>query len=266
MAGKDKKGKGKSFLVSNAMEALGSVLLHGVGKEAAGWLLSKKPEIVAKFGDLPKNGLVTQLIPYLLTLPIKDEVWQDSLKGLFAGAVEAFSDGAMPDDPSLQKDFLITRLEESMKKRGIGLGATSPKAATKRSFADAYAGMDPNMRKLLKPALDAGDGGLWDVVDWLSAGVDLSSKELEGFALMGDPAMRLINHLLAASPAPPAPPVKAESFVDKVKHRIEKCAAGVADKYLDPHGKGLEEFAKKTEDHAKVLDAQSAGIAKIFGL
>lgn len=251
MADKDKKGKGKSFLVSNAMEALGEIAGRVGGNALVTWVAAMKPEVAAKFSGLSKGGLITQLIPHLLSAPIKGEVTQDSVKGLLSGALEAFSDLNIPDDPNLQKGYLTQRLSEAVKKYA-GSQGTQP---GKRSFADAFRGMDPPMRKLLKDALDTSN--LWDAADWLSAGVDLSSKELEGFALMGDPAIRLIHRLLAASPVKPESiTTRIERVATKMGHR----ALERAERLLDPDGsdwkgltKDINEMADEDELRLRLL-------------
>ena len=264
MAGKDKRRGFSRSVFGNIIEAGGEFTGDKIGKLVMENLMQWLPFLESMAAGLGKTGKeMLSLLPYIVTIPVKSELSQDTWQGFMRGLVDVVKNrDTIPDDPGAQKGWFVTHLKPLFDKANAEgkLDGEKQGTAQSRSFASAFEGMDPLKRKALRDAIERTDG-LWDAVDWLSAGANLTSKELEGFALMADPAMRLINHLLSVSK-----PSKPESFLDKARRSGERVASSIADKYLDPHGKGLEEFAKKQEDRVVVLDKGNAEIAKIFRL
>lgn len=264
MAGKDKKRGFPRSILGNIIEAGGEYTGDRLGKLVMENMIQVFPFLESLAAGLGKTGKeLLSLIPYIFTIPVKSELSQDTWQGFLRGLVDVVKNrDAIPDDPGAQKGWFVTHLKPLFDKvHAEGkLDGEKQAAAQNRSFADAFEGMDPLKRKVLREALDRTDG-LWDAVDWLSVDANLTSKELDGIAAMSDPAMRLINRLLASSKPP-----KPQSTMDKMRHRAEQFLAGTADKYLDPKGEGLEKFAKEQETHAKSLETGNVEIAKIFGI
>lgn len=258
-----KKGKGgeRPFGL-NLLESVGELSAEKVGKPLGDAVINSNPGAAILASHLQKYDVLLAFAPYIVSVFLRNEIPQETVQGFVRGLMQAVKDFNPPADPAQHKSALKAAMEPVFEQYRDALKQKAP--PTKTAFTAALQGMQEEKRKLLQNRI--AESGL--TADFLRLGrfTETSSAELELFAqLLTDSKVgnKLVMEQLMAHLTPPPKP---ENFFEKARKRGEQFLSRHADKYLDPHGKGLEEFAKEQEDRAEVLNQQNAGIAKIFGL
>lgn len=253
-----KKGKGGKPLVSNILEGMGELGSQKIGKWLGDFILSLIPALSTTLGGLNKDS-VLDLVPYIGTLFLKNEILQDSTEGFLRGLSDSLraKRGEIPDDPGQQKAFFVSLLGPSFDKLKTDL--EGKKGQKPKGLLVAAAGLQLHEQNRLWNRIST--AGEMEAIVKVAFGTDITTDELRVVIAMVSPDDS-VKWLLARL----TPPAKPQSTMDKMRHRAEQFLARTADKYLDPKGEGLKKFEDEQKAHAKSLETGNAEIAKIFGL
>lgn len=240
-----KKGKGGKPLVSNILEGMGELGSQKIGKWLGDFILSLIPALSTTLGGLNKDSIL-DLVPYVGTLFLKNEILQDSTEGFLRGLSDSLraKRGEIPDDPGQQKAFFVSLLGPSFDR--LKADIEGKKGNKPKGLLVALSGLLLHeQHSLLKRISDAGKTA---EVMKLAFGTDMTTDELRVVAAMAS-ASESVEWLLARL----TPPVKPVSVMDRIQKVTNRLGAE-GEKYLDPKSSEWTGAIGKIEAHTTTVD------------
>jgi len=241
-----KKGKGGKPLVSNILEGMGELGSQKVGKWLGDFILSLIPALSTTLGGLNKDS-VLDLVPYIGTLFLKNEILQDSTEGFLRGLSDSLraKRGEIPDDPGQQKAFFVSLLGPSFDK--LKADIEGKKGNKPKGLLVAAAGLELHEQNRLWNRIST--AGEMEAIVKVAFGTDITTDELRVVIAMVSPddSVKWLLARLTPAPKPETLPTRIERVATKMGHR----ALERAEKLLDPDGsdwKGLTKDLNETAD------------------
>jgi hypothetical protein len=237
----------------NILEAIGERGGEIFGANVGGFLKNRTVAKVAQF--FGESGIspdfVLNNLPYITTLPILNDFFNESAEGVLRGLAEHMRArlAAMPTDPDQQKVWIAKELDayKGEAKKSI----KSPTAATQHLF-QVVAGLDEELRKKFDEMLLAlpVDGDGFTQAKVLDEGRKrvVTRDEIVAIITTSDARLRMskLEGLLEGAPLVNPPKKGLAAFADELTGEATGQAKG-----LKPDGKYVEAFKKDAKKSAK---------------
>lgn len=244
MEHKGKKGGFPRSIFGNLIEAGGEYTGDKLGKLVMENLMDLLPFLENMAAGLGKTGKeMLSLLPYVLTIPVKNELSQDTWQGFMRGLVDVVKNrDTIPDDPAAQKGWFVTHLKplfDKVKKEGA-VGGEKPKVV---GFLAATYGLPSARRKNLSARIDEAE--MWPEIDLWGPTSTITTEQIDAALDLSNPGARILAQI---KPAPK--PVSVMDRIQKVTSRL----GAEGEKYLDPKSSEWTGAIGQIQAHTNTVD------------